>query len=97
MSSVDVGVILDLDTWVGKMSQSCISMALYDYYSTRNYTRKLVLHTRNSNSDIVGAASAGLACNQKIKSAKIKSAKTCGTRGVFRSDGIGIWVFGFGI
>ncbi|KAF9613256.1 hypothetical protein IFM89_006615 [Coptis chinensis] len=50
----------------GKMSQSCISMALYDYYSIRNYTRKLVLHTRDSNSDIVGAASAGLACNQKI-------------------------------
>ncbi|KAF9625484.1 hypothetical protein IFM89_023400 [Coptis chinensis] len=59
MSSVDVGVILNLDTWVGKMSQSCISMSLSDYYSTHNYTRKLVLHTRNSHSDIVGAASAG--------------------------------------
>ncbi|RVW71728.1 hypothetical protein CK203_057098 [Vitis vinifera] len=27
---VKVGVVLDLDTWVGKMGLSCISMALSD-------------------------------------------------------------------
>ncbi|RVW26897.1 Glutamate receptor 2.8 [Vitis vinifera] len=31
---VKVGVVLDLDTWVGKMGLSCISMALSDLYAS---------------------------------------------------------------
>ncbi|XP_058102141.1 glutamate receptor 2.7-like [Magnolia sinica] len=57
---IDVGVILDLDTWVGKMGQTCISMALSDLYQAHNYTTRLVLHTRDSKEDVVGAASEAL-------------------------------------
>ncbi|KAF5189173.1 hypothetical protein FRX31_021239, partial [Thalictrum thalictroides] len=56
-STIDVGVILDLSTWVGRMTNSCISMALEDYYSTHNHTTRLVLHTRDSHRDVVDAAS----------------------------------------
>lgn len=58
-ATVDVGVVLDLDTWVGKMGQSCMSMALSDFYATRNYSTKLILHPRDSKQDIVGASARG--------------------------------------
>ncbi|KAL5973942.1 hypothetical protein ACLOJK_030601 [Asimina triloba] len=32
---VDVGIVLDLETWVGQMSQACISLALSDFYAAR--------------------------------------------------------------
>ncbi|KAL7162846.1 hypothetical protein ACSBR2_043176 [Camellia fascicularis] len=57
---VDVGLILDTETTVGKMSQTCMSMALEDFYETHNYTTRIVLHTRNSKGDVVEAASAGI-------------------------------------
>ncbi|XP_077236765.1 glutamate receptor 2.8-like [Tasmannia lanceolata] len=56
-TSFDVGVILNLETWVGKMSMSCISMALSDFYATHNYSTRLVLHTRDAKGDVVDAAS----------------------------------------
>ncbi|KAG5563559.1 hypothetical protein RHGRI_006107 [Rhododendron griersonianum] len=58
---VDVGVILDADNIVGKVSQTCISMALEDYYAlNRNHStrRRIVLHKRDSKGDVVEAASA---------------------------------------
>ncbi|PIA55342.1 hypothetical protein AQUCO_00800233v1 [Aquilegia coerulea] len=60
MSTVDVGVILDLDTLVGKMMKSSLTMALEDYYSTHNYTTQLVLHIRDSHGDTVDAASSAI-------------------------------------
>lgn len=57
---VNVGVILDMDTDFGKMGLSCIKMALSDFYaSNSDYKTRLVLHTRDSKSDVVGAAAAG--------------------------------------
>jgi ionotropic glutamate receptor len=57
---VNVGVILDFDTWNGKMGFSCINMALSDFYaSNSNYKTRLVLNSRDSESDVVGAAAAG--------------------------------------
>ncbi|PIA45532.1 hypothetical protein AQUCO_01600015v1 [Aquilegia coerulea] len=56
MSTVDVGVILDLGTLAGKIMESCISMALKDYYLTHNYTTQLVLHTRDSHGNVIDAA-----------------------------------------
>jgi ionotropic glutamate receptor len=57
---VNVGVILDFDTWSGKMGMSCINMALADFYaSNSNYKTRLVLNSRDSKSDVVGAAAAG--------------------------------------
>ncbi|GMY29111.1 glutamate receptor 2.8-like [Fagus crenata] len=58
---VNVGVILDFDTWSGKMGMSCINMALADFYaSNSNYKTRLVLNSRDSKSDVVGAAVAAL-------------------------------------
>ena len=57
---VNVGVILDFDTWSGKMGLSCIKMALADFYaSNSNYKTRLVLYSRDSKRDVVGAAAAG--------------------------------------
>ncbi|KAL5973937.1 hypothetical protein ACLOJK_030596 [Asimina triloba] len=54
---VDVGVILDLETWVGKLSNTCISMALSDFnIAPGNHNTTLVLHVRDSKKDVVGAS-----------------------------------------
>ncbi|KAJ4958247.1 hypothetical protein NE237_025358 [Protea cynaroides] len=56
-----VGVVLDLDSVVGKVAQRCISMALSDYYAVHpNYNSKIVLHVRDSRGDAINAASAAL-------------------------------------
>ncbi|XP_027182307.1 glutamate receptor 2.3-like [Coffea eugenioides] len=58
---VNVGVVLDMDTWIGKMGLSCISMALSDFYSSHSdYKTRIVLNNRNSKKDVVGAAAAAL-------------------------------------
>ncbi|GKU87443.1 hypothetical protein SLEP1_g1838 [Rubroshorea leprosula] len=58
---VNVGVVLDMDMWVGKLGLSCINMALQDFYSYHsNYATRLVLNIRDSKGDVVGAAAAGL-------------------------------------
>ncbi|KAI3455712.1 hypothetical protein Pfo_012375 [Paulownia fortunei] len=59
-AKADVGIILDFDTTVGKISRTCMSMALEDFYAKRNHSTKIVPHFRDSNSDVVGAASAAI-------------------------------------
>jgi hypothetical protein len=57
---VDVGVVLDMDTWNGKMAWSCINMALSDFYASYpDYKTRLRLNIRDSKRDVVGAAAAG--------------------------------------
>ena len=57
----DVGVILDMGTWVGNLSWSCIRMALDDFYAAHpDFATRLVLHPRNSQEDVVSAASGGM-------------------------------------
>ena len=58
---VSAGVVVDYNhRLVGKIGLSCIKMALSDFYTAHaKYTTRLVLHARDSNSDVVGAASAG--------------------------------------
>lgn len=61
-STVDfqVGVILDLNSTVGRIGESCISMALTDFYSVhKDFKTRLVLHFRDSNESVVDAAAAG--------------------------------------
>ncbi|MCL7024061.1 hypothetical protein MKW94_011546 [Papaver nudicaule] len=67
-TTVDVGVILDLDSWVGKMGQSCLLMAVSDFYTSNpTYKTRLVLHTRDSNRDIIDAASAAIDLLQNVQ------------------------------
>ncbi|XXG51700.1 hypothetical protein AAC387_Pa03g0215 [Persea americana] len=57
----DVGIVLDLKTPPGNMSEICISMALDDFYATHdNFTTELKIHWRDSNEDNVDAASTGM-------------------------------------
>ncbi|GLU09335.1 hypothetical protein SLE2022_262010 [Rubroshorea leprosula] len=57
---VNVGVVLDLDTWVGKLGLNCINVSLSDFYSNHvDYKTKLDLKIRDSKEDIVGAATIG--------------------------------------
>ncbi|CAA6670286.1 unnamed protein product [Spirodela intermedia] len=59
--SVDVGVILDMRTLVGKMCWTSISMAVDDFYAAnRNFTTRLVLHLRDGEASVIGAGSAAL-------------------------------------
>ncbi|KAI4379251.1 hypothetical protein MLD38_005573 [Melastoma candidum] len=58
---VDVGVILDMDTYTGKMGSTCIDMAMEDFYSAHgNYNSRLVLHKLDSKTDSIEAASAAI-------------------------------------
>ncbi|XP_038711272.1 glutamate receptor 2.8-like isoform X2 [Tripterygium wilfordii] len=57
----DLSNALCEETEFGMMSLSCINMALSEFYSSHgNYKTRLVLTSRDSNRDVVAAASAGL-------------------------------------
>ncbi|XP_073158633.1 glutamate receptor 2.2-like [Henckelia pumila] len=58
---IRVGIILDMDDYIGEMGLSCIKMALENFYDeNRHYKTRLVLNVRNSKKDVVGAAAAAL-------------------------------------
>ncbi|KAG6770856.1 hypothetical protein POTOM_026555 [Populus tomentosa] len=58
---VNVGVVLDLATLDAKIDLSCINMALSDFYASYgDYKTRLVLNTRDSKKDVIGAAAAAL-------------------------------------
>lgn len=60
-TAVDVGVVLDFQSLPGKKDWASISLAVDDFYASRdNVTRRVTLHPRDSQGDIVGAASAGM-------------------------------------
>ncbi|XP_047958830.1 glutamate receptor 2.8-like, partial [Salvia hispanica] len=59
-AKANVGVVLDLDTPLGKICKTCISMAIEDFYSNRNYNTMIEPHFRDSRSDVVTAASAAI-------------------------------------
>ncbi|KAG2663781.1 hypothetical protein I3760_16G049100 [Carya illinoinensis] len=71
VTPVDVGVILDLDGWNGKVGMSCINMALSDFYASHtHYKTRLVLNPRDSRNDVVQAAVAAL---YLIKNTEVKA------------------------
>ncbi|XP_031483731.1 glutamate receptor 2.7-like [Nymphaea colorata] len=58
---VNVGLILDFESQVGKISHTCIALALEDFYATDNHKKRLVLHARDcKRDDSVQAASAAI-------------------------------------
>ncbi|KAF4367019.1 hypothetical protein G4B88_016731 [Cannabis sativa] len=65
---VKVGVIQNLGTDFGKFSLSCINMALKDFYNSNpSYKTRLILHTRDSKSDVVEAAASALDLIKNVK------------------------------
>ncbi|KAL6606034.1 hypothetical protein ACP70R_041687 [Stipagrostis hirtigluma subsp. patula] len=66
---VPVGVILDLATALGKKSLLSVEMALEDFYAAHpDFTTRVRLHVRDSDRDVVTAASAAidLIDNEKV-------------------------------
>lgn len=60
-TTFEVGVILDVDTLVGRIGMTSLSLALSDFYSSNpNSSTRLVLHTRDSRGQITGAAASGI-------------------------------------
>ncbi|KAG6598476.1 Glutamate receptor 2.9, partial [Cucurbita argyrosperma subsp. sororia] len=58
---VNVGVVLDLSSWAGKMSLSCINLALSDFNASHpQLNATIVLHVVDSEDDLVLAANRGL-------------------------------------
>ncbi|KAF5759328.1 putative periplasmic binding protein-like I [Helianthus annuus] len=56
---VDLGLILDMETWIGYSIYSCINLAISDFYSiNHNYTTRIVLQTKDSEGDPLKALSA---------------------------------------
>ncbi|KAK3437305.1 hypothetical protein EUGRSUZ_C01874 [Eucalyptus grandis] len=58
---VNVGVIVDLETWVGKMGLSCVNLSISNFYSSNpSYKTRLILNVRDSKGEEVAAAAAAL-------------------------------------
>ncbi|KAF5950621.1 hypothetical protein HYC85_012614 [Camellia sinensis] len=58
---VKVGVVLDMNNWVGEMGLKGINMALTDFYlSHAHYKTRLDLRVKDSKDNVVGAAAAAL-------------------------------------
>ncbi|KAJ9537637.1 hypothetical protein OSB04_030370 [Centaurea solstitialis] len=59
--NIPIGVILDTESMVGKITSTCISMALQDFYREHtNFTTTIVPNFRDSKQDNVQAASAAI-------------------------------------
>ncbi|KAK4485547.1 hypothetical protein RD792_008190, partial [Penstemon davidsonii] len=67
-SLVQIGVVLDLNSPMGSMADSCMNMSISDFYSANpNYTTRLQLHTRNAKSVFdVSSAVLDLLKNEKV-------------------------------
>ena len=58
---VKVGVILDMESGVGKVICRCITMALSDFYTTNpHYKTRIVFNTRDTKGEPLRALSSGI-------------------------------------
>lgn len=61
--AVNVGLIFDFDSYIAYMANSCISLAVSDFYSKhQHYATRLAFYSKNS-SDVLTAALAGDMCH----------------------------------
>ncbi|KAL5802814.1 hypothetical protein ACOSQ4_031119 [Xanthoceras sorbifolium] len=74
---IHVGVILDMGSWEGKTLQTCISMAISDFYTIHDYYKtRVVLHTRDSKGEPLLALSSALELLQNSQVRAIFGAQT---------------------
>lgn len=60
-TTFQVGVILDLDSLVGRIGLTSLSLALSDFYTVNaNYSTRLQLHVNDSRGRLSGAAATGI-------------------------------------
>ncbi|MFS7944959.1 hypothetical protein Hanom_Chr06g00518291 [Helianthus anomalus] len=59
-ANVDVGIVLDMESWIGKSIHSSIMMAISDFYArNHSYKTRIVVRTRDSKGERLRAMSAG--------------------------------------
>ncbi|KAF5787881.1 putative periplasmic binding protein-like I [Helianthus annuus] len=69
---INIGVILDMDTGIGKMSRTCIEMAIHDFYEKHNDSTAVIHpHFRDSKQDSVRAASVAIDLLKNVQAAAI--------------------------
>ncbi|XVF81316.1 hypothetical protein PTKIN_Ptkin15bG0146200 [Pterospermum kingtungense] len=77
VDEVHAGVILDMGLWQGKVIQSCLSMAVSDFYRLhKSYNVRVTLHVRNSQGDPFRALSAALNLLEDAKVGAILGGQT---------------------
>ncbi|KAH7523909.1 hypothetical protein FEM48_Zijuj06G0062100 [Ziziphus jujuba var. spinosa] len=74
---INIGTIVNMDSWVGKVGLSCLNMALSDFYSSHpQYKTRLFLHINDTNTDVVHAAFAVINSMQGVIGIKTHEPKT---------------------
>lgn len=59
-STINVGVIVDMGSWVGKVVQNSVTMAVSEFYNlNRGYRTRIALHVRDSRGDSLHSIAAG--------------------------------------
>ncbi|KAL8531418.1 hypothetical protein ACS0TY_008137 [Phlomoides rotata] len=67
-SVINVGVIVDVESWVGKVVQNCIRMAVSDFYNlNRGYRTRIVLHVRDSKGNSLHSIAAALELLENVE------------------------------
>ncbi|KAK1428542.1 hypothetical protein QVD17_17378 [Tagetes erecta] len=75
---IRVGIVLDMDSWIGKSIHSFMTYAISDFYASNiNYKTRIVLHTRDSKGDPSQALSAVHDLVNNIKVKAILGPETC--------------------
>ncbi|KAI3781733.1 hypothetical protein L2E82_11756 [Cichorium intybus] len=68
---IGLGIILDMQSWIGKSIHRCITMAISDFYDlNHSYKTRIVVHTRDSMGDPVKAL---LAVDHLLKKMKVQA------------------------
>ncbi|KAM0017593.1 putative periplasmic binding protein-like I [Helianthus debilis subsp. tardiflorus] len=69
---INIGVILDMDTGIGKMSSTCITIAIHDFYQKHNRSTAVIRpHFRDSKQDNVQAASVAIDLLKNVQAVAI--------------------------
>ncbi|CAH1433107.1 unnamed protein product [Lactuca virosa] len=68
---IGMGIILDMESWIGKSIHKCITMAISDFYDlNHSYKTRIVVHTRDSKGDLVKSMSA---VDDLLKNVKVQA------------------------
>ncbi|KAL5699238.1 hypothetical protein ACHQM5_030171 [Ranunculus cassubicifolius] len=88
ISDFKVGVVLDLDSAIGKVGWNCIELALSDFYARHpDYRTRLSIHLRNSQGDNVKASLAVLNLLQNVEVQAIIGPQTSTVAGMIMDFG----------
>lgn len=59
-SIITIGVLVDMGSWKGKVVQSCIKMAISDFYNLNSqYKTRIALHVKDSKGDSLHSIASG--------------------------------------